>query len=193
MLVAEQNRLAQLNEKERSEFNSSLLATIKRHMSAIDARIAGLIAQDQSLKEKAQSLPPLQAWARAPLCGCLRISELGTLIRAQSRSASSCWERLHNLADVSRLDVARAFSIKVKPNHVCAEFNARACIVRICNTADFDLYRIGAIDCSHGAVPRWGSDRTGHRPVATTNLRGRLIFGASDEITKSRFGIGCAH
>ena len=67
--------------------------------------------------------------------------------------ASSCWERVHNLADVSRLGVARALSIKVEPNHVCAEFDARACIVRICNTADFDLYRVGAIDCSHGAVP----------------------------------------
>jgi hypothetical protein len=41
-------------------------------MAAIDARIAGLIAQDQSLKEKAQKLTAIAAWARAPLCCCLR-------------------------------------------------------------------------------------------------------------------------
>ena len=56
--------------------------------------------------------------------------------------ASSRWERVHNSADDSRLDVARARRIKVEPNHVCAEFDARACIIRICNTADFDLYRV---------------------------------------------------
>jgi hypothetical protein len=55
--------------------------------------------------------------------------------------ASSCWERIHNSADDSRLDVARARRIKIKPNHVCAEFGARACIIRICYAADFDLYR----------------------------------------------------
>jgi hypothetical protein len=37
------------------------------------------------------------------------------------------------------------------------------------------------------------SGRTGHRPVATTNFQGRLIFCTTDEITKSRFGILCAH
>jgi hypothetical protein len=55
---------------------------------------------------------------------------------------SSCWERVHNSADDSRLDVARARRIKVEPNHVCAEFDARASIIRICDTADFDLYRV---------------------------------------------------
>ena len=107
--------------------------------------------------------------------------------------ASSCWERVHNSADDSRLDVARARRIKVEPNHVRAEFDARACIIRVCNTTDFDLYPVGAIGCSHGAVRRRESGRTGHRPVATTFLQGRLIFCASDEITKRRFGIGRAH
>ena len=69
---------------------------------------------------------------------CIRIDE-------NADGASSCWERVHNSADDSRLDVARARRIKVEPNHVRAEFDARACIIRICNTADFDLYR-----CRHG-------------------------------------------
>jgi hypothetical protein len=56
-------------------------------------------------------------------------------------AASSCWERVHYSADDNRLDVARARWVKVEPDHVCAEFDARACIIRICNTADFDLYR----------------------------------------------------
>lgn len=56
--------------------------------------------------------------------------------------ASSRRERVHNPADDSRLDVARARWVKVEPNHVRAEFDARARIIRIFNTADFDLYRI---------------------------------------------------
>ena len=85
--------------------------------------------------------------------------------------ASSCWERVHNSADDSRLDVARARRIKVEPNHVRAEFDARASIIRVCDTADFDLYPVGAIGCSHGAVRRRKSSGTDHRPVATTFLQ----------------------
>src|SRR4029077_3436340 len=55
--------------------------------------------------------------------------------------ASSCWERVHNSANDSRLDVARARWIKIEPNQVRAEFDARACVIRVCNTADFDLCR----------------------------------------------------
>jgi hypothetical protein len=68
--------------------------------------------------------------------------------------ASSCWERVRNSANDSRLDVARARWIKIEPNHVRAAFDARACIVRICNTADFDLNRI-----------RHGKSQTGGRLV----------------------------
>jgi hypothetical protein len=39
-------------------------------------------------------------------------------------SASSRWKRAHNSANDSRLDIARARWIKVKPNHVCAKFDA---------------------------------------------------------------------
>src|SRR6266487_821886 len=56
MLTAEQNRLAQLNDKELQRLTRRLLAALKKQMAAIDARIATLIAQDQALDEKAQKL-----------------------------------------------------------------------------------------------------------------------------------------
>src|SRR3954451_11875192 len=111
----------------------------------------------------------------------------------ENADASSRRQAVHNSADDTRLDVARALRIKVEPNHVGAEFEAGACIVRVCNTADFDLYRVAAISCSHGAVRRRGSGRTGHRPVATTNLQGCLISCTGDEIAKSRFRIWRTH
>jgi len=55
--------------------------------------------------------------------------------------ASFSWEHVQDSTNGGWHNVARTFSIKVKPNHVCAEFNARARIIRTCNTADFDLCR----------------------------------------------------
>jgi transposase len=85
MLVAEQNRLAQLNDKELQRLTRSLLATLKRQMAAIDARIASLIAQDQSLKEKAQKLTAIAGvGTRTAVLLLAQIPELGTLNRAQA-------------------------------------------------------------------------------------------------------------
>ena len=56
MLTAEQNRLAQLKDKELQRSTRRLLAALKKQMAAIEARIATLIAQDQALDEKAQKL-----------------------------------------------------------------------------------------------------------------------------------------
>ena len=85
VLVAEQNRLAQLNDKELQRLTRSLLATLKRQMAAIDARIAGLIAQDQSLKEKAQKLTAIAGVGpRTAVLLLAQIPELGTLNRAQA-------------------------------------------------------------------------------------------------------------
>ena len=85
MLVAEQNRLAQLNDKELQRLTRSVLATLKRQMAAIDARIAGLIAQDQSLKEKAQKLTAIAGVGpRTAVLLLAQIPELGTLNRAQA-------------------------------------------------------------------------------------------------------------
>jgi hypothetical protein len=75
------------------------------------------------------------------------------LIDENGDGASSRWKRVHNSANDSRLDVARARRIKVEPNHVRAEFDARACISRVCNTADFDLCR--GHDENHEPVGIW--------------------------------------
>jgi hypothetical protein len=76
-------------------------------------------------------------------CSCGELANFWFIrVDENADGASSCWERVHNSADHSRFDVARARWIKVEPNHVRAEFDARACIVRICNTADFDLCRV---------------------------------------------------
>ena len=85
---------------------------------------------------------------------------------------SSRWKRVYNSADDSRVDVARTRWVKVEPNHVRAEFDARASIIRVCDATDFDLYPVGAIGCSHGAVRRRKSGGTDHRPAATTFLLG---------------------
>ena len=85
MLVAEQNRLAQLNDKELQRLTRSLLATLKRQVAAIDARLAGLIAQDQSLKEKAQKLTAIAGvGTRTAVLLLAQMPELGTLNRAQA-------------------------------------------------------------------------------------------------------------
>src|SRR5438105_15958061 len=63
-------------------------------------------------------------------------------IHENADRASSCWERVNNSADDHGLDVARARWIKVEPNHVRAEFDARVRIIRIRNTADFDLCQV---------------------------------------------------
>jgi hypothetical protein len=57
-------------------------------------------------------------------------------------AASSCWERVHNSASDSRLNVTRARRVKIKPDHVCAEFDARACVIQVCYATDFDLCRV---------------------------------------------------
>jgi len=60
-------------------------------------------------------------------------------IDENTNGASSRWKPVHNSADDHWLDVARARPVKVKPNHVRPEFDARVRIIRVCNTADFDL------------------------------------------------------
>jgi transposase len=85
MVVSEQNRLAQLNDKGLQRLTRSLLATLKRQMAAIDARIAALIAQDQTLDEKAQKLTAIVGvGTRTAALLLAQMPELGTLNRAQA-------------------------------------------------------------------------------------------------------------
>lgn len=85
MLVAEQNRLAQLKDKELQRLTRSLLATLKKQMALIDARLAALIAQDQTLHEKAQKLTAITGvGTRTAVLLLAQMPELGTLNRAQA-------------------------------------------------------------------------------------------------------------
>jgi transposase len=85
MMVAEQNRLAQLNDKELQRLTRSLLATLKKQMAAIDMRMVGLIAEDQILKQKAQKLTAIAGvGTRTAVLLLARMPELGTLNRTQA-------------------------------------------------------------------------------------------------------------
>jgi transposase len=85
MVVSEQNRLAQLKNKQLQRLTRSLLATLKRQMAAIDARIAAVIVQDQTLDEKAQKLTAIVGVGRRTAVLLLaQMPELGTLNRAQA-------------------------------------------------------------------------------------------------------------
>src|SRR4030095_1173568 len=85
MMVAEQNRLAQLNDKEVQRLTRSLLATLKKQMAAIDMRMGGLIAEDQTLKQKAQKLTAIVGvGTRTAVLLLARMPELGTLNRTQA-------------------------------------------------------------------------------------------------------------
>lgn len=85
MLVAEQNRLAQLNDKELQRLTRSLLALLKRQMAAIDARLTALIALDQTLQQKAQKLTAIVGvGTRTAVLLLAQMPELGTLNRAQA-------------------------------------------------------------------------------------------------------------
>ena len=85
IVVSEQNRLAQLKDKGLQRLTRSLLATLKRQMAAIDARIAAVIAQDQRLDEKAQKLTALVGvGTRTAVLLLAQMPELGTLNRAQA-------------------------------------------------------------------------------------------------------------
>ena len=85
MVVSEQNRLAQLKNKQLQRLTRSLLATLKRQMAAIDARIAAVIVQDQTLDEKAQKLTAIVGvGTRTAVLLLAQMPELGTLNRAQA-------------------------------------------------------------------------------------------------------------
>ena len=75
-------------------------------------------------------------------------------IDENANGASSRWERVHNSADDDGLDVPRARRIKVKPNHVRAEFDARVRIICVRDAADLDL-----------CVSHHGKSQTGGRLV----------------------------
>jgi transposase len=89
MLVAEQNRLAQLAYRELRSLSRSLIAKIKQQMSALDARISSVIRQNEELRLKAQKLVSITGvGSRTAALVLAQIPELGQLNRRQTAALS---------------------------------------------------------------------------------------------------------
>jgi transposase len=85
ILVAEENRLAQLSCAELRTLSRSLMSKIKNQIETLDRRIGELIAQDQTLSEKAQKLIAISGvGARTAALLLAQMPELGQLNRRQA-------------------------------------------------------------------------------------------------------------
>ena len=85
ILVAEQNRLAQLSCAELRTLGRSLMNKIKNQIETLDRRIGQLIAQDHTLCEKARKLTAISGvGARTAALLLAQMPELGQLNRRQA-------------------------------------------------------------------------------------------------------------
>jgi transposase len=85
LVVAEQNRLQQLNDEKLRSLARSLLGTFKKQIARIDVRIATLITQDQELCQKAQKLTGVKGVGERTAALLLaQMPELGTLNRREA-------------------------------------------------------------------------------------------------------------
>lgn len=85
MLVAEQNRLAQLRCRELQRLSRSLMSKLKKQIAIIDAGIAKVIGADQELQLKAQKLISLTGIGQRTAALVLaQMPELGQLNRGQA-------------------------------------------------------------------------------------------------------------
>ena len=85
ILVAEENRLAQLSCAELRTLTRSLMSKIQNQIETLDRRIGELIAQDQTLWEKAQKLTAISGvGARTAALLLAQMPELGQLNRRQA-------------------------------------------------------------------------------------------------------------
>src|SRR5437867_2510380 len=85
ILVAEENRLAQLSCAQLRTLSRSLISKIKTQIETLDRRIGELIAQDQTLWEKAQKLTAISGvGARTAALLLAQMPELGQLNRRQA-------------------------------------------------------------------------------------------------------------
>ena len=84
-LVAEENRLPQLSCTELRTLSRSLISKIKKQIDTIDRRISELIAQDQTLCDKAQKLTAVSGvGVRTAALLLAQMPELGQLNRRQA-------------------------------------------------------------------------------------------------------------
>jgi transposase len=85
LLVAEQNRLEQLNDQKVRGLARALMGTFKKQIARIDARIATLITEDQELCQKAQKLTRVKGVGeRTATLLLAQMPELGTLNRREA-------------------------------------------------------------------------------------------------------------
>jgi transposase len=85
LLVAEQNRLAQLRDRPLLAFTRSLIRRLEKQIATIDGRMASLIAQDQQLALKAQKLTAIKGVGQRTAALLLaQMPELGTLNRREA-------------------------------------------------------------------------------------------------------------
>ena len=85
ILVAEENRLAQLSCAELRTLSRSLMSKITKQIETLDRRIGELIAQDQTLCEKAQKLTTISGvGTRTAALLLAQMPELGQLNRRQA-------------------------------------------------------------------------------------------------------------
>jgi transposase len=85
MLIAEQNRLAQLAYTELRSLSRGLIGKIKKQIATLDARIGDLITQDEELRVKANKLTSITGvGTRTAALVLAQLPELGQLNRRQS-------------------------------------------------------------------------------------------------------------
>ena len=85
VMLAEENRLAQVSCAELRSLSRSLISKIKKQIDTLDARIADLIAQDQALCLKAQKLTAITGvGARTAALLLAQMPELGQLNRGEA-------------------------------------------------------------------------------------------------------------
>jgi transposase len=85
ILIAEQNRAAQLSCAELRVLSRSLISKIKKQIGTLDTYIANLIAQDQELRLKAQKLTSITGVGeRTAALVLAQMPELGQLNRSQA-------------------------------------------------------------------------------------------------------------
>src|SRR6185369_8245317 len=90
----------------------------------------------------------LNASDASGICGLTNL--VGVPVNENTDGTSISWQRLDDLPRNFGFRVAWALHPKVQPNKICAELDTRSCVVRVRNTANFNLDR--SHDCRTAAM-----------------------------------------
>jgi transposase len=138
MLVAEQNRRAQLRDASLRQLSTQLIKQIQKHIAQIDERTHGLIQADQTLKTKAKTLTSFSGVGmRTATMLLAQMPELGQLNRRQAAALagvapfnrdSGTWRGQRHVC-AGRAHVRRGLYMAAltaaRRNHVLAPFYQR--------------------------------------------------------------------